>query len=79
MYYVALLDEMPQLLELSYQTILLTWISVLLANCPHEEECVDIGLHSVVLCLQVGPCVSAQAHLVDLCNSGDCAIDSTIS
>ena len=66
--------EMSPLIELSYQAILPTWTRVLLANCQHEAE-----LHLVTLCLQVGPCVSAQARLVDCCSSRDCGVDCSTS
>ena len=40
----ALLDGNAPIAEtdLTYQIILLTWRRVLLANCPHEAECVNI-------------------------------------
>ena len=67
--------EMSQFLELSNQSILLTWRRVLLANCPHEAECVNIQV-APYNTVPSGWTVSAQAHLVDYCSSGDCGMDS---
>ena len=48
------------------RTILLTQRRVLLANCPHEAECVNSQVVPCNACLQVGPCVSPQTHFVGL-------------
>ena len=43
---------MPQLLELSFQTILLTWRKVLLGSYPHEAECVIAAVLGIVACME---------------------------
>ena len=78
--------EMPQLLGLSYQVILLSktgeeyyWQTV-----RKKQSVWIVRLRSVTLCHQVCPCVSAQAHCVERCTVGwvvrlVCVTDSYLS
>ena len=53
-------------------------VLVLLAHCLQSSVWI-VRLGPVMLYLQVGPCVSSQAHLVDCCSFVDCSMYSTMS
>jgi len=67
--------KMPPVLGLSYQVILHSRRRILLANCLHEAETVNTQVCPVMLCLQVGPCVSVQADSVQYCSHGNRVAD----